>query len=257
MAVAHKSAISVGLLYIPVGLYKTTRDTGIAFNQLCKDSHERVKYKKYCPSCDKEIKNEDIIKGYEYEKGRYVTFTPDELEKIKSKKDKTIHIIHFARMSEIDSLYFQKNYYLVPDAGADKAYELLRQALLSKKEVAIAKTVIGTNEELVVLYPTKECLIAKVLYYQEEIQEIPKSQIKVEISKPELDMAKSLIDTMTQKFNIAAYHDEYQEKLRQAITTKINGNEIVASDTSAPNNIINLMEALQKSVNLAKHKGTA
>lgn len=257
MAVAHKSAISVGLLYIPVGLYKTTRDTSIAFNQLCKDSHERVKYKKYCPSCDKEIKNEDIIKGYEYEKGRYVTFTPDELEKIKSKKDKTIHIIHFARMSEIDSLYFQKNYYLVPDAGADKAYELLRQALLSKKEVAIAKTVIGTNEELVVLYPTKECLIAKVLYYQEEIQEIPKSQIKVEISKPELDMAKSLIDTMTQKFDIAAYHDEYQEKLRQAITTKINGNEIVASDTSAPNNIINLMEALQKSVNLAKHKGTA
>lgn len=257
MAVAHKSAISVGLLYIPVGLYKTTRDTSISFNQLCKDSHERVKYKKYCPSCDKEIKNEDIIKGYEYEKGHYVTFTPDELEKIKSKKDKTIHIIHFAKMSEIDSLYFQKNFYLVPDIGADKAYELLRQALLSKKEVAIAKTVIGTNEELVVLYPTKECLIAKVLYYQEEIQEIPKSQIKVDISKQELDMAKSLIDTMTQKFDITAYHDEYQEKLRQAITTKINGNEIVASDTSTPNNIIDLMEALQKSVDIAKHKGTA
>lgn len=257
MAVAHKSAISVGLLYIPVGLYKTTRDTSISFNQLCKDSHERVKYKKYCPSCDKEIKNEDIIKGYEYEKGHYVAFTPDELEKIKSKKDKTIHIIHFAKMSEIDSLYFQKNFYLVPDIGADKAYELLRQALLSKKEVAIAKTVIGTNEELVVLYPTKECLIAKVLYYQEEIQEIPKSQIKVDISKQELDMAKSLIDTMTQKFDISAYHDEYQEKLRQAITTKINGNEIVASDTSTPNNIIDLMEALQKSVDIAKHKGTA
>ena len=257
MAVAHKSAISVGLLYIPVGLYKTTRDTSISFNQLCKDSHERVKYKKYCPSCDKEIKNEDIIKGYEYEKGHYVTFTPDELEKIKTKKDKTIHIIHFAKMSEIDSLYFQKNFYLVPDIGADKAYELLRQALLSKKEVAIAKTVIGTNEELVVLYPTKECLIAKVLYYQEEIQEIPKSQIKVDISKQELDMAKSLIDTMTQKFDITVYHDEYQEKLRQAITTKINGNEIVASDTSTPNNIIDLMEALQKSVDIAKHKGTA
>lgn len=257
MAVAHKSAISVGLLYIPVGLYKTTRDTSISFNQLCKDSHERVKYKKYCPSCDKEIKNEDIIKGYEYEKGHYVTFTPDELEKIKTKKDKTIHIIHFSKMSEIDSLYFQKNFYLVPDIGADKAYELLRQALLSKKEVAIAKTVIGTNEELVVLYPTKECLIAKVLYYQEEIQEIPKSQIKVDISKQELDMAKSLIDTMTQKFDITVYHDEYQEKLRQAITTKINGNEIVASDTSTPNNIIDLMEALQKSVDIAKHKGTA
>lgn len=132
-AVAHKSAISVGLLYIPVGLYKTTKDISIAFNQLCKDSHERVKYKKYCPSCDKEIKSEDIIKGYEYEKGRYVTFTSDELEKIKTKKDKTSHIEHFARMSEIDSILFDKDYYLVAEPRAEKLYELLRQSLLAKK----------------------------------------------------------------------------------------------------------------------------
>ncbi len=138
MPVAHKSAISVGLLYIPVGLYKTTRDASISFNQLCKDSKERVRYKKYCPSCDKEIKNEDIIKGYEYEKGKYVTFTTDELEKIKTKKDKTIHVEHFAKMSEIDSIFFQKNYYLVPEAGAEKAYELFRRSLLAKKEVAVA-----------------------------------------------------------------------------------------------------------------------
>lgn len=252
MAVAHKSAISVGLLYIPVRLYKTTRDTSIAFNQLCKDSHERVKYKKYCPSCDKEIKNEDIIKGFEYEKGHYVTFTPDELEKIKSRKDKTIHIEHFAKMSEIDNILFDKDYYLVAEPGAEKPYELLRQALLSKKEVAVAKTVLGTNEDLLVLYPTKECIIAKILFYQEEIQEIPKSQAKVELSKQEIDMAKTLIESMTQKFDISAYHDEYQEKLRDAITTKINGNEIVSADNETQNNIINLMEALQKSVEIAK-----
>lgn len=257
MAVAHKSAISVGLLYIPVGLYKTTRDTSISFNQLCKDSKERIKYKKYCPSCNKEVGSDDIIKGYEYEKGHYVTFTSDELEKIKTKKDKTIHVEHFAKMSEIDTLYFQKDYYLVPEPGADKAYELLRQALLSKKEVAVAKTVIGTSEELMVVYPTKECMIAKILYYQEEIQEMPKSQIKVDVAKTELDMAKVLIESMTKKFDISAYHDEYQQRLREAITTKINGNEIVAADTSAPNNIINLMEALQKSVDIATHKGTA
>ena len=119
----------------------------------------------------------------------------------------------------------------------------------------MAKTVIGTNEELMVVYPTKECMIAKILYYQEEIQELPKSQIKVDLTKSELDMAKMLIETMTQKFDIAAYHDEYQQRLREAITTKIN--EIVAADTSTPNNIINLMEALQKSVDIAKHKGTA
>lgn len=253
MAVAHKSAISVGLLYIPVGLYKTTRDTSVSFNQLCKDSHERIKYKKICPSCNKEVKSEDIIKGYEYEKDRYVTFTNDELEKIKTKQDKTIHVEHFAKMSEIDTILFDKDYYLVPEAGAEKPYELLRQSLLSKKEVAIAKTVIGTTEHLLVLYPQKECIIAKVLFYQEEIQELPRSQAKVELTEQELDMAKTLIDSMTQKFDISAYHDEYQERLREAITTKIHGNEIVAADSNAPNNVINLMEALQKSVELAQH----
>lgn len=256
MAVAHKSAIAVGLLYIPVGLYKTTRDTSISFNQLCKDSHEKIKYKKYCPSCNKEVKNDDIIKGYEYEKGRYVTFTPDELERIKSKKDKTIHIEHFAKMSEIDNILFEKNYYLIPEPGAEKPYELLRQALLSKKEVAVAKTVLGTNEELLVLYPTKECLIAKILFYQEEIQEMPKTQVRTELSRQELDMAKTLIDNMTQKFDISAYHDEYQQKLREAIVTKINGNEIIAADSGQQNNIINLMEALQKSVEMTR-QGTA
>lgn len=258
MPVAHKSAISVGLLYIPVGLYKTTRNASISFNQLCKDSKERIRYKKYCPSCDKEIKNEDIIKGYEYEKGKYVTFTSDELEKIKTKKDKTIHVEHFAKMSEIDTILFDKNYYLVPEAGAEKAYELLRRSLLAKKEVAVAKTVIGTNENLIVVYPTKECLIAKVLFYQEEIQEMPKSQAKVEVvSKQELDMAKTLIESMTKTFDISAYHDEYQEKLQKAIMTKINGNEIVAADNGKPDNIINLMEALQKSVEMAHDSNKA
>lgn len=261
MAVAHKSAISVGLLYIPVGLYKTTRDIGISFNQLCKNTHERVKYKKYCPSCDKEISNDEIIKGYEYEKGHYVTFTQDELEKIKTKKDKTIHIEHFAKMSEIDNILFDKDYYLVPEKGAEKPYELLRQSLLSKKEVGIAKTVLGTIEHLLVIYPTKDCMIGKILFYQEEIQEMPKSQIKVDITKQELDMAKMLIDSMTKEFEIENYHDEYQEKLREAIMTKIKGNEIVSSDNDSQNNIIDLMEALQKSVEMANnepnHKGTA
>jgi DNA end-binding protein Ku len=260
MPVAHKSAISVGLLYIPVGMYKTTRNASISFNQLCKDSKERIRYKKYCPSCDKEIKNEDIVKGYEYEKGKYVTFTSDELEKIKTKKDKTIHVEYFAKMSEIDSILFDKNYYMVPESGAEKAYELLRRSLLAKKEVAVAKTVIGTNENLLVLYPTKECLIAKILYYQEEIQELPKSQAKVEVTKQELDMAKTLIESMTKSFDIAAYHDEYQEKLQKAIMTKINGNEIVSADTGKSENIIDLMEALQRSVEQAendKKVGTA
>lgn len=223
MAVAHKSAISVGMLYIPVGLYKTTRDIGVSFNQLCKDSHERIKYKKYCPSCDKEVTSKDIIKGYEFEKGKYVTFTEDEIEKIKSDKDRTIHVEHFAKMSEIDSIYFEKNYYVTPEPGVEKAYELLRQSMLAQKEVGIAKTVMSTNENLIVLYPTKETIIAKVLFYEEEIQDMPKSQRKVEITKSELDLAKTMIGSLTKKFDISAYHDEYQERLREAIEKKIEG----------------------------------
>lgn len=260
MAVAHKSAISVGLIYIPVDLFKTTRDISISFNQLCKDTHQRVRYKKYCPSCNKEVKSDDIIKGYEFEKDRYVTITEEELEKIKTKKDKTIHVLHFAKMEDVDSIYFEKNYYVVPHTGGEKAFELFRQALLTEEKVAIAKTVIGTNESLIVLYPTNDGIIAKMLYYQEEIQEIPKLQAKVELDENELMMAKTLISSMTKEFDISAYHDEYQERLREAIQKKIEGQEIVDVDENRPDNVIDFMDALKKTIEMNKNNpfaGTA
>lgn len=256
MAVAHKSAISVGLLYIPVGLYKTNRDISVSFNQLCKDTHERIRYKKMCKSCNKEVTSDEIIKGYEYEKDKYVTFAEEELEKIKTKKDKTIHILHFAKLTDVDQIYYEKNYYVVPNAGAEKAYELLRQAMLSKKEVAIAKTVIGTTENLIVLYPTKDIIIAKTLFYQAEIQPIPVAPAKPSIEKAELEMAKTMIDAMTSTFDSSLYQDEYQERLKAAIESKIAGNEIVSADNEQPDNIIDLMEAMKRTVEMSK-KGTA
>ena len=144
----------MGLVLILIGMYKATQDRDIHFNQLDKESKARIKYKKYCSHCGKEVTANDIIKGYEYEKDKYVVMTDDELEKIKTRKDKTIHIIQFAKMSEVNMIYYEKDYYAVPDTGAEKAYELLRQSLLSQKKVAIAKTVMGTNEKLLVLYPT-------------------------------------------------------------------------------------------------------
>lgn len=251
----HKSAISVGLLYIPVSLQKATKDISVHFNQLTKDKHERVQYKKYCPSCTKPLASDEIIKGFEYEKERYVVISDEELEKIKTKKDKTIHIEHFAKISEIDLIFYEKNYYIVPDPGAEKAFELLRQAMLAQKEVAIAKTVIGTTEQLLVLYPTKKGIIGKTLFYQEEVQEQPAVMLNTPVENAELDMAKQLIQTMTKPFDISAYHDEYQERLRNAIQTKIAGQEIVTADNSQPSNIINLMDALKKSVEI--QRGTA
>lgn len=255
MASAHKSAISVGMIYVPVSLYKTTRDIGISFNQLCRDTagkHERIKYKKICPSCNKEVSSSDIIKGYEYEKDKYVTISNEELEKIKTKKDKTIHILHFAKMTDIDQLYYEKNYYVVPEVGGEKAFELLRQALLSLKKVAVAKTVMGTKEELIVLYPTKDGMIAKILFYQEELQPMPIVN-KTAVNKEELTMAKTLINSMTSPFEPQEYHDEYQEKLREAIQSKIQGQDIVVADNGSQNTVIDLMTALQQSINMSQN----
>lgn len=253
MAVAHKGSISMGLVLIPIGMYKATQDNDIHFNQLDKESKARIKYKKYCSHCGKEVTANDIIKGYEYEKDKYVVMTDEELEKIKTKKDKTIHIVQFAKMSEVNMIYYEKDYYAVPDTGAEKAYELLRQSLLSQKKVAIAKTVMGTNEKLLVLYPTKEGIIVKTLFYHDEIAAIPKAVPKMKLDENELNMAKMLIENMTKPFKAEDFQDEYQARLWEAIMKKIQGQEIVAVESSGPSNVIDLMEALQKSLELSKN----
>ena len=252
MAVAHKGSISMGMVLIPIGLYKTTVDNDIHFNQLEKESKARIKYKKYCSHCGKEVAPEDIIKGYEYEKDKYVVMTDDELERIKTRKDKTIHILQFAKMSEVNMIYYEKDYYAIPDAGAEKAYELLRQSLLIEKKVAIAKTVMGTNEKLLVLYPMKDGMIVKTLFYDDEIAAVPKQVPKMKLSEQEIDMARMLIQNMTEPFDATQYQDEYQARLKDAIMKKIQGQEIVVADTGAPDNVIDLMEALKKSLEQTK-----
>lgn len=255
MAVAHKGSISMGLVLIPIGMYKSTIDNDIHFNQLEKESKARIRYKKYCSHCGKEVTAQDIVKGYEYEKDKYVIMTEEDLEKIKTKKDKTIHIIQFAKISEVDMIYYEKDYYAIPDAGAEKAYELLRQALLAQKKVAIAKSVMGTNEKLLVLFPTKEGMIVKTLYYHDEIAAVPKQIPKMQLEKNELDMAKLLIENMTKPFVAAEFHDEYQARLREAIMKKIQGQEIVTADQGTEGgNIINLMDALEKSLELTENQ---
>lgn len=255
MAVAHKGSISMGLVLIPVGLYKTTMDNDIHFNQLDKESKARIRYKKYCSHCNKEVGPNDIIRGYEYEKGKYVVMTDDDLEKVKTKKDKTIHIVQFAKISEINPIYYERDYYAIPESGAEKAYELLRQALLSKKKAAIAKTVMGTKEKLLVLHPDKEWMVVKTLYYHDEIVAVPKQIPKMALDKNELDMAKMLVDNMTRPFEAGEFRDEYQARLRDAIMKKIQGKEIVTADNGGPGNVVDLMEALQKSLEISRKGG--
>lgn len=251
MAVAHKGSIAISMLLIPSGLYKTTVDNDIHFNQLDKESGARIQYKKFCSHCGKEVSSADIIKGYEYEKGKYVTMTNEELERLKTNKDKTIHLVQCSKMSQVDPIYYDYNYYAVPDVGAEKPFELVRQSLLTLKMVGIAKTVIGQSEKTIVLYPLKEGMIAKTLYYDDEIVEIPRKIPKMQLDKKEMELTKMVIKAMEKPFVAAEFHDEYQERLRKAVMEKIKGNEVIAVEPgTAPNTILTLLESLEGSLEL-------
>ncbi len=252
--VSHRAAISFGLVHIPVSLYTATQDNDIRFNQLCKEDGSRVKYKKVCASCGKEVGPEDIIKGFEYADGKYVTVSDEEFEKIKTEKDRAIQILHFTDLDSIRPSYYEKTYHAVPDAGGDKAFALLRQAMLDERKVAIGKAVLGQKETMLCLIPTSEGMLMETLYYRDEIKEIPKEYARPEVSGQELAMAKTLIESMDKPFQPELYHDEYQQKIRQLIEDKIAGKEIIEAKPEQQGNIIDLMAALQASVEQAKQQ---
>ena len=236
-ATSHKGGISFGLVYIPTALYAATKDDKISFNLLHRDCGSRIQQKRVCPSCGREVANDELVKGYEYEKGKYVTFTDDDFEKIKTEKDKTIHILQFTNLESINPIYFEKSYYAIPDAGGEKAFELLRTAMLDERKVAIAKTVIGNA-----------ATSSETLFYESEVKPLPKNYAKPAVVEAELDMAKAMISAMDKPFEIAAYHNEYIERQQAAIQQKIAGQEIVAAQPEQPGNVVDLMSALAASV---------
>lgn len=256
MAIAHKTVISFGLVAIPISMYTATQDNDIHFNQLHKEDNSRIKYKKSCSHCGKEITTKDIIKGYEYDKEHYVVVTDEDLEKIKTEKEKSIQILHFAQLNQISPIFYDKTYQAIPEAGGDKAFELLRADLMSEQKIAIGKTVMGTRETLLAIIPREDGILISKMYYEDEIKDLPKSYNKPEIIDAELTMAKALINSMVTPFNPAEYKDEYQVKLRELLETKIAGKDIVASKSEEPTNIINLMDALKASIEQNKVKQT-
>lgn len=250
MAVSHRGAISFGMVHIPVGLYTATQDNDIHFNQLCKEDGSRIKYKKICAGCGKEVGAGDIIKGFEYEPGKYVMMTDDDFEKAKSEKDKTIHILHFTDLPNIRPIYFDKTYHAVPEQGGDKAFELLRRAMKDENKIAVAKTVMGTKGKLLALIPTDNGILIETLFFADEVKEAPKEAEHTEVNESELQMAKTLVNAMVKEFEPEQYKDEYREKLWEIINGKIQGNEVTAP-TETVNNVIDLMEALKQSISKA------
>lgn len=253
MPSSQSKAISFGLVHIPIRLYRTTRDTSISFNQLCKETHQRVRYRKFCPGCSRELKPDEIIKGYQVEKDKYVVLSDDELEALKSDSDQQIHILHFVSPDEIDELYTEKYFYSVPEPHAEKAYELLRKSMQKLNAAAVAKTVMGTKETLLALYPREEDILLCTLFFQDELVQPPQTFAHPRLSKAENEMAQQLIRSMTKPFAPERYHDEYQARLRDAIEQKIRGQQITqVKRSSAHTSSLDLMEALQRSVTAAQ-----
>ena len=245
---ATKSAISFGLVHIPVSLHTATADVDIRFNQLHKDDHSRVRYKKVCGHCNSEVKSEDIVKGFEYDKGKFVVVTEDDFEKIKTEKDRTMQILHFANLDQISPVYYDRTYHAVPELGGEKAFELLRSAMMEQQKIAIAKTVMGTKDTLIALIPREDGLLAQTMFFEEEVKDLPQSYSKAPVNDSELQMAKTLIASMDKPFDPAMYHDEYQARLKELISQKVAGKEVVSPTAEAAGNVIDLMEALRQSI---------
>lgn len=252
MAYSYKGSISFGLVYIPVTLHSAVKDNSIGFNMIDKKTMSRVKYKKTCADCDgREVKQEDIVKGFEYEDGKYVIFENKDFDKLKSKKDKNITIEKFVKLSEVDPIYFDKPYYVVP-TGAEKAFAVLLAAMEQEDKAAVAKTVLGTKETLILIRAKGGQMMLNTLFFEEEIIANPAKEVKEQGSEAELRMAKALIEGMSDKFNPSDYKDEYRRKVQEAIERKISGKEIVSPKESGSDKMIDLMEALTKSLELAQ-----
>ncbi|WP_312107657.1 Ku protein [Lachnoclostridium sp.] len=256
--ISRKSVITFGMVAIPIGMYTTTTDNDIHFNQLHKEDNSRIRYKKTCAHCGKEIKSEDIVKGYEYDEDKYVVVTEDEIEKIKTEKEKSIQILHFAQLNQISPVYYEKTYQAVPEAGGEKAFELLRSALMAEQKIAIGKTVMGTKDTLMAIIPREDGILISTMFYGDDIKALQKQYTKPDVNEQEFNMAKLLINSMDTPFDPSKYKDEYQERLRGLIETKISGKEVVAAEPESAGKVIDLMEALKASVEKAqKDKETA
>lgn len=258
MHTVWKGSISFGLVNIPVKMFTATEDKDIRFKYIHKECHTPVKYKKTCPACNKDVGPEDIVRGYEYEPGRFVIMTEEDFQDIEIKSEKTVEIMDFVSLEEIDPIYFDKTYFLGPQETGGKAYTLLREALGSKKRIAVAKITIRDRESLAVIRVYNNVLILETIFYPDEVRDskqVPGVPEGLQTTKAELDMAAQLIDNLTTEFSPQKYSDTYRERLLEKINAKVEGKEFVVKKETDKDNIVSLMEALKQSIQMSQGEG--
>ncbi|MFB5661879.1 Ku protein [Alteribacillus sp. HJP-4] len=256
-----KGSIQFGLVSIPIKMHAATEDKDVSFRSLHAKCHSPIKYEKVCPVCGEEVDKEELVKGYETTAGQFIIMEEEELKSIRSQsQDRAVEILDFINIDEIDPIYFNRSYYLGPNEGGTKAYALLRQALNDTRKAGIAKILIRSKEQLAVIRVFENTLLMETLHFPDEIRaaaDVPNVPSEENIVKKELDTAKMLIEQLSEEFQPAKYEDEYRKKLLDLIEAKKNGEEVTSPEgPPKKDNVTDLMEALQASVDRNKKKTT-
>jgi DNA end-binding protein Ku len=254
-----KGYLKLSLVSVPVKAYTATSSASspISLNQLHEKCNSRIKYQKVCP-IHGEVTQDEIVSGYEYSKGQYVVIDPAEIDKLRTESDKSVNVTAFVRDDAIDPIYHSgRTYYLVPDGPVgQKAYNLIAHAMTEEGLHAVAQVVLSNKEQVVLVRPIDGVLAMSVLEYKSQVKEpssVEDEIIETEMSKPELDLTKQLIDGMLDEdFDLGQFHDVYTEKLTQLIEAKVAGKELVSPPASQEPGVINLMDALKQSVQQVK-----
>ncbi|RYG71788.1 Ku protein [Lentibacillus lipolyticus] len=254
-----KGTISFGLVNIPVKMHAATENKDVKLRNLHKECQTPVKYERVCPNCDREVENTEIVKAYEYAKNKFVVLDDEELENLKKEQaDKAVEIMDFVELDEIDPIYFEKSYYLSPDEGGAKPYSLLRSALKDSGKIGVAKMIIRSKEQLAVIRIYENTLVAETIHYPDEVrnvQDVPNVPEADNADEKELETAKMLIDQLSAEFDPEKYKDEYRTALLELIEEKKNDDKVTTAtnqEKPKPDNVTNLMDALQKSLDRAK-----
>lgn len=251
-------AISFGMVNIPVKLFSATSAKDVSFNLIHATCGTRVQQKRWCPTDEVEVPWEEIVRGYEYAKGQYVTLTDEDFEQLPLPSKHTIDITAFVQSAEIDPVYYERSYYLEPDAKNEKAYALLLRALEEKSLTGIATITMRKKEQLCSIRSQDGTLMLETLFYPDEVQlEREVDLSKVKIDNRELDMAFALIDLLKKPFDPAEYKDHYREALAEVIDAKLEGKEVVTSPPPRDTKVIDLADALARSVAAARKSGAA
>ncbi|AEG60112.1 Ku protein [Desulforamulus ruminis] len=252
-----KGAVSFGLVYVPVKMYAATEKKNVKFNYLHEKCKTPVQYRRYCPYCDAEVEMEELVKGYEYEKGQYVVIREEDFENLPGENTRSINIVDFVDLTEIDPLYFDKGYYLAPGDGGQRVYELLKKSMEETGKVALAKVVIRNKESLAALRVAEGVITMSTMFYPDEVRKttaIPELHYQVSIHDNELKMAIDLINNLAAPFHPEKYTDEYREQLMQVIQAKVAGEGVELPPAKESEKVVDLMSALKASIDLAKQE---